>query len=161
MKSVGWLLILAACQRNPSKLNDELGATTNTAITETDSTPWPSSPGDTISGTVVETMGASTYTYARLDRKGEQVWVAGPETKLAVGTSLGKMAGTLMTDFRSNTLNRTIGFTVADGTNVGPFFYIPTATVSAAIPMTATVIGDNATTTAFFNFTDEFLGNVT
>jgi hypothetical protein len=40
---------------------------------------------------------------------------------------------------------------------VGPFFYIPSAAVSANIPMTATVIGDNTTTTAFFNFTDEFL----
>jgi hypothetical protein len=57
----------------------------------------------------------------------------------------------------ANIINRTIGFTVADGTNVGPFFYIPAATVSAGIPMTATVIGDNSTTTAFFNFTDEFL----
>jgi hypothetical protein len=57
----------------------------------------------------------------------------------------------------SNIINRTIGFTVADGTNVGPFFYIPAATISANIPMTATVIGDNTTTTAFFNFTDEFL----
>jgi hypothetical protein len=57
----------------------------------------------------------------------------------------------------ANTLNRTVGFTVADGTNAGPFFYIPAATVSAGIPMTATVIGDNTTTTAFFNFTDEFL----
>jgi hypothetical protein len=57
----------------------------------------------------------------------------------------------------SNIINRTIGFTVADGTNVGPFFYIPDATVSANIPMTATVIPDNTTTTAFFNFTDEFL----
>ena len=57
----------------------------------------------------------------------------------------------------SNIINRTIGFTVADGTNVGPFFYIPSAVVSAAIPMTATVIADNSTTAAFFNFTDEFL----
>ena len=57
----------------------------------------------------------------------------------------------------SNIINRTIGFTVADGTNAGPFFYIPAATMSANIPMTATVIGDNTTTTAFFNFTDEFL----
>jgi hypothetical protein len=57
----------------------------------------------------------------------------------------------------ANTLNRTIGFTVADGTNAGPFFYIPASTVSAGIPMTATVIDDNTTTTAFFNFTDEFL----
>ncbi|MGC2400641.1 MAG: hypothetical protein WA510_12685, partial [Acidobacteriaceae bacterium] len=57
----------------------------------------------------------------------------------------------------SNIINRTIGFTVADSTSAGPFFYIPTTTVSANIPMTATVIGDNTTTTAFFNFTDEFL----
>ena len=57
----------------------------------------------------------------------------------------------------ANTINRTIGFTVADGTNVGPFFYIPSAAVSANIPMTATVIGDNTTTAAFFNFSDEFL----
>ena len=57
----------------------------------------------------------------------------------------------------SNIINRTIGLTVADGTSAGPFFYIPSATVSANIPMTATVINDNATTTAFFNFTDEFL----
>jgi hypothetical protein len=57
----------------------------------------------------------------------------------------------------SNIINRTIGFTVADGTSVGPFFYIPTATVSAGTSMTSTVIPDNVTTTAFFNFTDEFL----
>jgi hypothetical protein len=56
-----------------------------------------------------------------------------------------------------NIINRTIGFTVADGTNVGPFFYIPSATVSAGIAMAATVVGDNTTTAAFFNFTDEFL----
>src|SRR6202012_5032785 len=57
----------------------------------------------------------------------------------------------------SNVINRTIGFTVADGTNVGPFFYIPEAEVSANVLMTSTVIADNKTTTAFFNFTDEFL----
>jgi hypothetical protein len=56
-----------------------------------------------------------------------------------------------------NIINRTIGFTVADGTNAGPFFYIPSETVSAGIAMTATVISDNTTSTAFFNFTDEFL----
>jgi hypothetical protein len=57
----------------------------------------------------------------------------------------------------SNIINRTIGFTVADGTNAGPFFYIPSATISAGITMSATVLGDNTTSTAFFNFTDEFL----
>ena len=61
----------------------------------------------------------------------------------------------------SNTINRTIGFTIADGTNAGPFFYIPSATVSAGVPMTSTVVADNNTTTAFFNFTDQFLESET
>ena len=60
-----------------------------------------------ISGTVVETMPASTYTYARLDHDGHEIWLAGPETKLAVGTKLGPLEGTLMQDFHSDTLNRT------------------------------------------------------
>ncbi|MEO8846586.1 MAG: hypothetical protein ABI591_20175 [Kofleriaceae bacterium] len=62
---------------------------------------------DDLEGKILETMNSGGYTYAHLDHGGAKLWVAGPETKLAVGTSLGKMAGTLMTDFRSNTLNRT------------------------------------------------------
>ena len=61
----------------------------------------------------------------------------------------------------SNVINRTIGFTVADGTNVGPFFYIPSAQVSAGVLQTSTVIPDNTTTTAFFNFTDTYLEALT
>jgi hypothetical protein len=61
----------------------------------------------------------------------------------------------------SNIINRTIGLTVADGTNAGPFFYIPSSMVSAGIAMTETVIDDNSTTTAFFNFSDEFLAGET
>jgi len=64
-------------------------------------------PGDDISGTVVETMDAGGYTYARLDRNGTSLWVAGPTTRLAVGTSLGRMKGSLMTGFHSDTLDRT------------------------------------------------------
>lgn len=107
MKIIGWLLVLAACQRNPSKLNDDLAAPSKAVVAETDSTPWPSSPGDTISGTVVETMGASTYTYVRLDRHGEELWVAGPETTLAVGAKIGPISGTLMKGFHSDSLDRT------------------------------------------------------
>jgi hypothetical protein len=103
LKTIGWLLVLAACQRNPSKF-DDLG---KPPVAGTDSTPWPSSPDDTISGTVVETMGASTYTYVRLDRHGEQLWVAGPETALAVGAKIGPISGTLMKGFHSDSLDRT------------------------------------------------------
>lgn len=60
-----------------------------------------------VAGTVVETMGAGGYTYALLDQQGTKVWIAGPETKLAIGATLGAMSGTLMTAFHSSTLNRT------------------------------------------------------
>lgn len=67
----------------------------------------PAPAGEAVSGTVVTTMDAAGYTYAELDQGGTKVWVAGPTTKLAVGTKLGQMSGTLMTAFRSNTLGRT------------------------------------------------------
>lgn len=63
--------------------------------------------GDELAGTVVETMSSGGYTYAKIDRNGTEVWVAGPETMLAVGVRLGAMSGSLMTGFRSETLNRT------------------------------------------------------
>jgi hypothetical protein len=62
---------------------------------------------DRISGVVVETMNSGGYTYAHLDHAGTQVWVAGPETKLGVGTQLGAMTGSLMTGFHSDSLKRT------------------------------------------------------
>ena len=52
-------------------------------------------------------MNAGGYTYARIDCGGSSVWLAGPETKLATGTAMGRMTGSLMTGFHSDTLNRT------------------------------------------------------
>ncbi|MBL0217256.1 MAG: DNA-binding protein [Myxococcales bacterium] len=68
----------------------------------------PAPAGDEgMSGTITETMDSGGYTYAKLDNGTRQVWVAGPETKLAVGTKIGTVSGTLMAGFRSTTLNRT------------------------------------------------------
>jgi hypothetical protein len=67
----------------------------------------PPAAGDDISGTVLETMNAGGYTYAHLDRDGTKLWIAGPEAKLAIGAKLGRMTGTLMTNFHSDTLART------------------------------------------------------
>lgn len=67
----------------------------------------PAADGDAVSGTVLATMDGGGYTYAQLDQNGTKVWVAGPATKLAVGTKVGRMTGTLMTGFKSSTLNRT------------------------------------------------------
>lgn len=52
--------------------------------------------------------------------------------------------------------NVLVNFSIADGTNAGPFYYIPFATVSDGIQMTATAF-PNGTSTAIVNFTDEFL----
>ncbi len=72
--------------------------------------PTPPSPGATAPaprGAVVETMNSGGYTYARLQIDGKDVWVAGPETKLAVGATVALAGGTLMQGFQSTTLNRT------------------------------------------------------
>jgi hypothetical protein len=57
----------------------------------------------------------------------------------------------------ANTKQRIVAFGIAGGTNVGPFAYIPTTDSVNGIQMTSTVINDNTTTTATFNFTDIYL----
>ena len=105
------LVVVAACKREPSH---EFAPTSVTQPPENAAAPGatappaaPSPDSGGISGTVVETMPASTYTYARLQQEGHDVWVAGPATPLAVGAKLGPLEGTLMKDFHSDTLNRT------------------------------------------------------
>lgn len=105
-------LALVGCTRDQRAAKHEPPAPTAapapSAAPATMSAPAQPAPGgDGISGTVTETMDAGGYTYARVDRGGSQVWVAGPATKLAVGAQIGPTSGTLMTGFRSDTLDRT------------------------------------------------------
>lgn len=55
------------------------------------------------------------------------------------------------------TTKRIVAFTQAGGTQAGPFAYIPDNDSQNGIPITSTVINDNTTTTAIFNFTDIYL----
>ena len=55
------------------------------------------------------------------------------------------------------TAQRIVAFTQSGGTQVGPFAYIPENDSQNGIPITSTVINDNVTTTAIFNFTDIYL----
>ncbi len=66
-------------------------------------------PGEVtgISGTVVETMNTAGYTYVLVDTGEEQIWAAGPETKVAVGDSVALAPGQEMHNFRSDSLDRT------------------------------------------------------
>ncbi len=102
-----WLL--ASCQHRDDELSREPWAAPSTpGVTARAPAPKTATPGPgEISGRVVETMNASSYTYARLDHDGTEIWVAGPTTQLAVGTVLGRMEGNLMPNFHSTTLDRT------------------------------------------------------
>jgi len=92
--------LLAGCQHRDNEVREPPAVATQPAAEPA---------ADGISGRVVETMDASTYTYARLESQGGEIWVAGPKTQLAVGTRLTRLEGQLMTDFHSNTLDRTFG----------------------------------------------------
>ncbi len=63
-------------------------------------------PPDAISGTVRETMNAATYTYMRLETEDGMVWIAATQTPVSVGDRV-VAAGSVMQNFRSNTLDRT------------------------------------------------------
>lgn len=58
-------------------------------------------------GRVVETMDAGGYTYVLLDTGSGNVWLAGPQTKVAVGEQIQCGQGLEMRDFASPSLGRT------------------------------------------------------
>ncbi len=93
------LWLLASCQHRDNEVRTSAPAVATQ--------PPPAVADGEISGRVVETMDAASYTYARLERANSSIWIAGPQTKLAVGTQLTQLEGQLMTEFHSNTLNRT------------------------------------------------------
>jgi hypothetical protein len=60
-----------------------------------------------------------------------------------------------------NTAARILCFTVSGGSTVGDYFYIPSQDSVSGITMTSTIINDNTTTSATFNFTDTYLLSTT
>jgi hypothetical protein len=58
-------------------------------------------------GVVLETMDGGGYTYARLGANGQDIWVAGPVTALAVGDTVAMVNPMAMGQFTSKALNRT------------------------------------------------------
>lgn len=56
---------------------------------------------------VKEVLHTERYTFARMDSCGEEAWVAGPVTELAVDQTVEMTGGMGMTDFKADTLDRT------------------------------------------------------
>lgn len=63
--------------------------------------------GPTATGTVVETMDASTYTYVRVKTATGDIWAAAGQFKVAVGDQVVVPLNMPMQNFRSGTLKRT------------------------------------------------------
>lgn len=63
--------------------------------------------GDVFAGKVIETMDAGGYTYVKVDTGTEQIWAAGPQHPMAVGTAVQVSKAMPMQDFHSDTLERT------------------------------------------------------
>jgi hypothetical protein len=59
-----------------------------------------------LSGKVVETMDSGGYTYVRLEKSGEKMWLAVPKMKVIVGQNMSFKPGIVMVNFESKTLKR-------------------------------------------------------
>ena len=69
--------------------------------------PGPMPEGGIATGTVVETMDASAYTYVRVKTATGEIWAAGSQTKITVGEKVSVPLNMPMQNFHSSTLNRT------------------------------------------------------
>lgn len=87
-----------------------------------------------LTGKVVETMDAATYTYALIDTGAAKAWVAAPQFIVKTGDTLAVADAMPMNDYRSKTLNRTFDVVYFSG-NVrvnGKPALAPTATANVA-----------------------------
>jgi len=63
-------------------------------------------PAIAATGTVISTLDAAGYTYVEADIGTEKIWLAGPKTTLAKGSSITLNTSKPMHNFHSKTLNR-------------------------------------------------------
>lgn len=77
------------------------------AITQGAAKPALGSDMRSLSGKVVETMNAGSYTYVNLEKDGQQFWAAVPTVKVSVGQDIAVRPGIIMGKFTSNSLKRT------------------------------------------------------
>jgi len=75
----------------------------------------PAASGNSLSGTVVETMNSGGYTYVLIEKNGKKTWVAGPQTTVKVGQQVTCETGMEMKNFTSKTLKRTFDSIIFSG----------------------------------------------
>lgn len=95
------LFALAGCSRQPGTAAAQRATSQSPSATA-----LAPQPGQKVTGTVLETMDAAGYTYARLKTAGGEVWAALPQSKMAVGDSVSITVEMPSSNFHSPTLNR-------------------------------------------------------
>ncbi len=139
------LVVLAGCAKQPAApaAKPEAAASAPAASAPASASGVvPAAPAPqmvTVSGTVLETMDASEYTYMRLKTASGETWAAVNKTKVAKGDAVTVTNAMVMDGFQSKTLNRTFDH-ILFGVLAGPGGASPAA--AAALPM----VSDHAPT---------------
>ena len=99
-----------------------------------------------VSGKIVETFDAGTYTYFLIEKDGKTTWVAVPPTKGKVGEEISFRPGIQMGEFKSSSLNRTfqniifsVGKVGVEETKQGEEFLMKKSHAMQAAPQTPNV----------------------
>ncbi len=95
---------LSACTATPA--GSAAAPATGQAATAPPASTAPAASGETVTGTVVETMNSGGYTYMRLQTGQKDVWIAATEMSVTKGERLTAPLEMPMANFHSNTLNR-------------------------------------------------------
>jgi hypothetical protein len=113
------LSLAVACSRQPSRA---VAPAAEPVAPAADFAQSPSS-GTELSGTIVEKIDASQYSYLRLRTASGEVWAAVPKAEVQPGAQVTVSGAMWMTDFKSATLGRTwprIAFGVLGGQGAAP-----------------------------------------
>lgn len=131
------LVVLAGCAKQPSASAPAAPAAAPAASASGVVPAAPEPALTSVSGTVLETMDASDYTYMRLKTPGGEVWTAVNKSKVAKGDSVTVVNAMTMDGFTSKTLNRTFD-KILFGVLAGPGGVPPAGAAraaAAALPM--------------------------
>lgn len=103
------LVVLAGCAKQPAAPAEKPAAPAAPPVASASGI-VPAAPAQaltTVSGTILETMDASDYTYMRLKTESGETWAAVNKTKVAKGDTVTVVNAMSMDGFQSKTLNRT------------------------------------------------------
>jgi hypothetical protein len=129
------LVLLAGCGKQPAPAAKPVAPAASPAAAASGAVPEAPSPALTaVSGTILETMDASEYTYMRLKTATGEVWTAVNKARVAKGDTVTVANAMVMDGFQSKTLNRTFD-RILFGVLATPGAAAPAAAGASAPPM--------------------------